>query len=386
MATLNLSPSLLEWAADKLGTTLDGLAESMAARSKQDDFKDGALTLTQARELAKSLNMPFGYLFLDRPPRIDRPSLPDLRQTVHPEPLGDNFYDLLGDIQRKLDWFSQQLKASDISGPSFVGKYYADRRRVQPKVVARDITQVIKLTSAARNACKTTESFYNWLSARFDDSGVLVFRSGVAKGNSHRPLPVSEFRGFAIADPLTPAIFINGRDTPSAWIFTLIHEAAHLWIGETGVSDTSASTTFETRGVEALCNRIAAEVLTPEDEFLDRWTRSPSDKIVNLARHFRVSRLVVARRALDVNLISKDEYQAVAAASDKPRTESGGNPYATIPVRSSRLFTEMVLHSAMSGETLLRDAGKLLNVNPGTVVELYRRHQSSSQKGRATFD
>jgi len=181
---------------------------------------------------------------------------------------------------------------------------------------------------------------------------------------------------------MSPAIFINGRDAPAAWIFTLIHEAAHIWLGQSGVSDSTASNTLAAQGIEAFCNKVAAEFLTPENLFLKLWEQTADAKIATLARHFKVSRLVVARRALDFGLIGPEAYQEIYSTSiPKKNEDGGGNPYATIPIRSSKRFTEAVISSAMIGETMLRDAGRLLNIKPGTVVELYKRRKDGLNQG-----
>lgn len=376
-----MSTKILEWAAQKLGTSLDGLAAAMASPKRIDSFKHGTLTLTQASSLAQKLNIPFGYLFLNDPPQDDRPSIPDLRQAPNPEPLSVAFYDVLEDIKSKLNWYNSVLKDGGADELSFVGKYNGITEAA-PIVVAKDIARTIKFSDGDRDACANHEELYGLLASKFEAVRILIFRSGIARSNTRRPLAVSEFRGFAIADKMSPVIFINGRDAPSAWIFTLIHEAAHIWIGQSGVSDSTASNALAVKGIEAFCNKVAAEFLTPERIFLQLWNQTIDAKINTVARHFKVSRLVVARRALDFGLISRESYREIYVASIVKKSEDGGgNPYATIPIRSSKRFTDAVINSAMTGETMLRDAGRLLNIKPGTVVELYKRRRDSLIRG-----
>ncbi|RMN74615.1 hypothetical protein ALQ55_200010 [Pseudomonas savastanoi pv. savastanoi] len=99
-------------------------------------------------------------------------------------------------------------------------------------------------------------------------AGVLVMRSGIALGNTHRKLEVSEFRGFAISNSLAPVVFINSSDAPTARLFTLMHELAHLWIGSSGVSDAG---TANGREEERFCNAVAGEFLVPEELFRAVW-------------------------------------------------------------------------------------------------------------------
>lgn len=383
MSNIAVSNTILEWAAERLGTSLEGLAAAMASPKRVDSFLSGTLTLTQASELAQKLQIPFGYLFLESPPKGEKPQIPDLRQTQQPEPLSLAFYEVLEDIEKKISWYSAQLNDVEADELPFVGKYNSISETT-PLIVAKDIASTIGFSDNDRDACADFESLYNLLAGKFESVRVLVFRSGIAKSNTKRPLAISEFRGFAIANKISPAIFINGRDAPAAWIFTLVHEAAHIWLGQSGVSDSTASNTLAAQGIEAFCNKVAAEFLTPENLFLKLWKQTTDAKIHTLARHFKVSRLVVARRALDFGLISREAYQEIHSASIRKKSEDGGgNPYATIPIRSSKRFTQAVLNSAMTGETMLRDASRLLNIKPGTVVELYKRRKDSLTQGAA---
>jgi Zn-dependent peptidase ImmA (M78 family) len=146
-----------------------------------------------------------------------------------------------------------------------------------------------------------------------DAMGVLVMCSGVALNNNRRRLDPDEFRGLALADDLAPLVFINGADTKAAQMFTLAHELAHLWRGESALSDV-APTSVASHEVEVWCNRVAAELLVPADVLKQELRGSDAlEDVSGLSRRFKVSTLVVLRRLLDVGSVSR---QAFAVAYD----------------------------------------------------------------------
>lgn len=374
MQTLNLSPNMLTWAADQIGKSLESLVEGLAKREKDRALLlEGKLTTAQLEKFAKLTGVPFGLLFLDAPPTLQPPTIPDLRQTLHHAPLSRDFHEVHEDAVRKQAWYVEYLIETGSQPLPFVGKFNASTR---PDTVVNDIAQSLGLSEHLRKSVTTPEAYFSLLAERAEDLGILVMKTGIVKSNTRRPLSVAEFRGFAVIDKLAPLVFINGRDAEVAAVFTLMHELAHVWTGQSGVSDLGFGQTGN-KGIEWLCNQVAAELLVPKDEFLPVWNKD-SD-VSTLAKQFRVSRVVIARRALDFGLMDAQAYAAVVAqsrAKSNNNERGGGNPYATIPVRNSKRLTTTIVRSALSGDVLLRDAASLLHVKPDTVMELGRRGKS----------
>jgi Zn-dependent peptidase ImmA (M78 family) len=203
------------------------------------------------------------------------------------------------------------------------------------------------------------------MSERAESVGILVMKSGIVRSNTRRVLSEKEFRGFALADPVAPVVFVNGKDATVATVFTLAHELAHIWLGESGVTDTVRSSA---RGLERLCNRVAAELLVPMSELIKVWTGIIG--IDRLVAHFRVSRFVIAIRALELGLINDAQYDTLPKEAFKTKKRSGGNGLANIPIRNSKRLTRELVANVMAGRTLIREAAALLNVRPDTVMTL----------------
>lgn len=368
MEALAFSREVLDWAAEKAGESLHSFAESVAKREKdRERIAGGRLTIPQAEKLAKIARIPFGFLFLDEPPEVARPSIPDLRQVQNAEPLSDAFYETLEDVLAKQHWLIEYLSDAGASELPFVGRFAGTERRSADDIAA-DMRRELGITDDDRRTSPDAATYFSALSAKAEAKGILVFKTSYVKSNTRRPLSEKEFRGFAIAHKLVPLVFVNGRDAQVAAVFTLMHELAHIWLGVTGVSDVTPSKFGNP--VERLCNRVAANLLVPMDAFMERWA-GPQD-VEKLAKFFRVSKLVIARRALDNKLVDQAFYDEVA--TNTQRVKSTGKPTAlvTIPIRNSKRFTRTIVASAMSGQTLLRDAASLLNVKPDTVVSLAR--------------
>src|SRR6266567_3899870 len=98
-----------------------------------------------------------------------------------------------------------------------------------------------------------------------------------------------------------------------------------------------------------------------------------------LARRFKVSTLVILRRIHDVGGITQQQlWQAyreeLEYLRDKVAAGSGGNFYLTQAVRVSKRFARALVVSTLEGQTLHRDAFRLLGFSKlATFHELGQR-------------
>ena len=195
--------------------------------------------------------------------------------------------------------------------------------------------------------------------------------NGVVGNDTHRKLNISEFRGFALSDPLAPVIFINASDSLGAQHFTLAHELAHIWLGESAISapDDSADPNHAS---ELWCNSAAAEFLVPLQEMRRvLGDRDPIESLEQLGRHFKVSDQVILRRLdtareIDRRTFRREYGQAVARARrSTAKASGGGNFYANLLKRVSRTFAESLFLDTEYGGTRHTDAYRLMGITGG---------------------
>lgn len=383
-----VTPRLVEWARERQGLTPKTAAHRINVKPERlDSWEKGEArpTFRQAQDLAQRLHIPFGYLFLSAPPSEELP-LPDLR-TVGTRPLANpspELSDVVQDALRKQQWYREYQEEEGGSPLPFIGRYSLSD---SPDEIAADIRGILGINEDLRQKATDWEEFMRLLVRQGEEAGILVLRSGVVGNNTHRKLSVAEFQGFALSDDLAPLVFINGQDWRAAQIFTLAHELAHLWIGQSGISnlDYRKGSSQHQNSIERLCDQVAAETLVPKQDFLSRWQagNSVDVNLQILARRYRVSQFVVLRRAYENDLLTgeqyRDHYEDLRAKVKRGGTAGGGEFYANLLARNSSALTLALLSATAAGRVPYRDAARLLNVKIRTLTAVYERLLGSGQ-------
>lgn len=376
MSRVQIKPEIVSWAATQAGLPLLDFATLISTRDA-DKIIDGSLSEAQVRKASQIAKIEFYELFLQSPP--PEPTLPliDFRTERNAKsPLSRDFFDTYHDIQYKQEWYKDHLLRMGAAPLSFIASH---RLTSDHKVVAQDIRRILSLENKPQ--VSDPSAYYSLLAQKAEDIGILVFKNGIVGNNTRRPLSVKEFRGFTICDPIAPVIFINGRDAPAAWVFTLMHELAHLLRGDSALSDASGESSVEE---EVFCNRVAAEALVPESLLTSFWENSPKsnpkDRLTDAQKIFKVSLAVLARRAYDLRFISKNLYLEMSKYQPQksPSKPSGGDFYATVPIRNSKTLTKTVSSLAAVGNLSFGEAGRLLQIQPVNVMKVYKNNNAIS--------
>ena len=367
MTRVTVKKELLSWARERAGLEQDALIGKF---KKLPEWEAGEVqpTLKQVEDFARAVHVPVGYLFLTKPPEESLP-ISDFR-TFAGQPMlrpSPNLLDTIYACQERQSWYRDFAHITQAPELEFIGSATID---MSPEEVAAHMRSTLGFDLDARKGCQTWTDALRLFIRQADKIGVLVMVSGVVMSNTHRKLDPNEFRGLALSDPLAPLIFINGADTKAAQIFTLAHELAHLWLGDSALSNIQAAPRPSFRQEEVWCNAVAAELLVPiADLQVELRTGEPlSDTLPRLAKRFKVSTLVILRRLLDAGQLARSSFDEVWDQECKrlrqiaQKGSDGGDFYRTTIARVSPRFARALISSTLEGQTLFRDAYRMLGV------------------------
>ncbi|MGB9780654.1 ImmA/IrrE family metallo-endopeptidase [Caldanaerobacter sp.] len=360
---VDVSPHVLRWALNRSGK--ESAIEEKFPQISEWLSKKSKPTLRQLEELAKVTYTPLGYFFLPEPPEDQLP-VPYFRtankKLINQEQFSINLIETVQTMKLRQDWMREYLIEQGQEPLPFVNSAKLDDN---PYQVAKNIRKTLNLENGWASNFPSWTTALRELQKRMENVGIIVVVNGIVGNNTHRKLNPEEFRGFVLVDEYAPLVFVNGADAKAAQMFTLAHELAHLWFGKSAAFDLKELQPANDK-TEQICNIVAAEFLVPEDEFQQIWPdiSHESEPYQILARFFKVSELVVARRALDLGYITKDEFiefynNYQAKEHSTTRDEEGGNFYATQNLRIGRRFAEAVISAVREGKLLYREAYRL---------------------------
>lgn len=343
-------------------------------------------TVSQIEELSKKTNIPFGYFFLKTPP-IEKLPILECR-TVNSNQLNNpsrNLVDTIYNMENIQDWMHDYMLSIGADSLKFVGSQKDNEDSISFADIMRN---ELDLKINWFEDTKDSKESFKLIRKNAERLGIVIMINGIVGNNTRRKLDLAEFRAFTLIDEYAPLIFINSNDSDNGKLFSLIHEMAHIWLGENSLFNEGHITNSSISRLETLCNAITGEFLVPGNFFLDYWKKylkiDQEKRITSLARDFRCSVAVVARKALSFKLISDNAYNDIVKKAVEKfnnlqnEKTSGGDFYANQLTRYDHRFLSAIANDVAEGKTLYSDAFRLTNTNRCTFTKLIEKLEGNN--------
>lgn len=383
MAVVTISDEVLKWLVQK--PEFSDLKQE--ARDKVLAWQRGEKkpTFKELEKISKSTGIPFGFFFLQEPPKEEHPLLEC--RTVEGRGISgisQSLRNVIQDMELAQDWMSSQLRSEGASVNGLLG--CLPKRGSAVREDANRIRELLGINEDWFTERKSHRDHFQYMRTGISENGVLVMMSGIVGLNTAKVLDIEEFRAFALIDDYAPLIFINGNDGEGARLFSLLHELAHIALGVSDLFNSRYDEETAKKEAEKRCNAIAAEIMVPDGLFEERWSLlgdlETKQRIDRLSEYFCCGKTVIARKALDHGLIGKALYREVAESeieayrfsrSVEKERPGGGDFYRAFLDRADPRFLERLVDSVESGETQYTEALRLTHLDLQSFNEVSER-------------
>lgn len=370
---VKVNREILKWARVTAKVSLDKAAKTISKKSMPERIKDWespdgkeSPTESQLKKLARLYRRPIEIFNLPYIPR-EYPKLKDFRKDK--TELDTAVIFMMREIQEKQEWLHNFYAKNKSSKLAFTGRYNI---KADPETVARDIRKTLGINIAS-NSVKPLKY---WID-KAESKRIFIALSS----NFHTRLKLDSdiIKGFVIADPFAPFIFINSEDWDHGQLFSLVHELAHIWVGVSGISNDTGiiGSVSELHMVERFCNDVAIRTLLAREDlelFLPAKGEIQYRHIAKMGRKLGVSPQKIILRAEKLGIISeiqskeflKNAHEVwkefLEKEARKPKSSGGPNYYIMQLRRNSKGFANVVMDSFKKGKVSGSDASRLLNV------------------------
>lgn len=387
--------TILHWARETSKLSIENAAHKLnitdsktaSASEKLVAFETGTKSPSRSLllRMSKLYHRPLLTFYLDRPPIIgDRGE--DFR--THPDHFEEEenaYVDvLIRDIKARQSTVRETLIDEDEDiRLDFIGKYTIEHGVTR---IVQTLREILDIDLTEYRSQSSIKGAFKLLRQQAEEAGIFVLLKGNL-GSYHSNIEVKTFRGFVLSDDIAPFIVINDRDAGSALAFTLVHEMAHLVLGQTGIS--GAYTEIRT---EQFCNNVASEFMLPATEFKAfRLSNLDFDtlkfEISDYAISKKLSSSHITYRLYRRGDIDKSLWESLREyyhqkwqeqqKTDKEKNgrKAGGPSYYVVHRYKLGALVELVQRLNYSGALTTTKAGMLLDVKPLKVHRLFRTMQ-----------
>ena len=219
---IDVKPDVFKWLRVSAGWNIEEVSKRIKTSPetvKAFETGDKTPTFRQLKELSRSFRRPVAAFLLPEPKK-EKGKPKDYRFIPGRSGIFDKKTILVLREARSLQEAGKDL-SSNIE--------YETKAKVEkvglsadPEKIAKKYREVFGLTEEKQKRFKRTYDLFNYLRDILEDMNILVFQFS---------MPVEDARGFVLSDESPAVIVVNTMDTIEARLFSLMHEFAHILLG-----------------------------------------------------------------------------------------------------------------------------------------------------------
>ncbi|OIO25706.1 hypothetical protein COT57_01565 [Candidatus Micrarchaeota archaeon CG09_land_8_20_14_0_10_55_25] len=323
---VEVDPSVFKWLRESAGWSIEEVSKKIKTSvSTVEGFENGEKkpTLKQLKELSRAFRRPTAAFLLSKPKK-EKPLPKDYRMLPNRTNTFDKKTIIVLRRARNLQEVSEELSININYKVKPEVKLITDS--YDPKKVATEYRNLFQLTEEKQCKFKTPYELFHYLRDILEGMNVLVFQFS---------MPVEDARGFVLVDESPNVIVVNTKDSIEARLFSLMHEFAHILLGES-VIDLPDSVAISRNKIEVWCNEFASSFLLPENMAKNAFDSkkeglTQTQTLNTLSRKYKISKAVILVKMLKLNYITKNEYDDVLGrykpkpeATEKGKKQGGG--------------------------------------------------------------
>jgi Zn-dependent peptidase ImmA (M78 family) len=345
--------------SERLGIKLEDLERELG---RKPEPRQGILN-----DIAKELALPPFVFFMKAAPRLND-VIPDFRSAKPgPTPKTKATIESI-QFAAAVQNAAQQLKVSTASS---LPRFDANSRDQIDEFALRARTFFgVPLQDQAE--AKDAKAFYNLCRKKIEDHGIFVL---------HDSFPETDGSGFCLAHPRYPVILVNTRkQTSGRRLFTLIHELAHVLMGESGISDPFV----RKNSIENRCNQFASSFLVPKSyvTVLLRNLTPPAEpdieEVASIARRLKISQQAAILRLEELHIVRTGSHDrwltAIHNIGNPDYFERGAGGAGGPPPQEKVKLAKYGFHFARAFDEPLRQ-GRISEINLYRATGLKPKYQ-----------
>ena len=334
-------------------------------------------SINEVKNICKIYRVPFASLYLSEPPKKDPPKYVDRRTYFETEHYKLS-YELWSEINRvihdreiALNYLEENVKHNIYDLSKLASENIVE--------TANKIRSYLQMPTYYKS--KFGQSF-NYFRKLIENKNIIVTQIS--------DVGLDEMKGLSISEKTLPIIAVNNRDFSNSKTFSLFHELAHIIRRSSSLCliDDNERNDQE----EKICDRIAAEVLMPKNEFIYmankiflKYNEWNTISLLALSKKFGVSTVSVFRRLHELKFFTDEYYYKEYKKINKDFKEMADtqkkdllekNAPIRFPIRyinkHGRLMPRTVINAYDTGRISFGEVCKTLNVKRKHIDEITR--------------